>query len=449
MKINDLAELEITAIGCNMEGIAKHGDIVTFVPYADVGERVSARIVHVSKSYAFAEECGILRASAYRRKPPCEHFGKCGGCDCQHLTYERQTEHKERILKDTLAKFFDISDITFLPIKHGENQLHYRNKLQMPISQGRDGAIIGFFEKDSHRAVDIDNCPLHGGWAETVIKCVRQYAEACRISAYDERSHKGILRHIVARNVCGHTSVLMVINARELPKYSALIDILEYSIQDFSLHISVNTKQTNVILGDNIKTLYGNPRAQCQAFGIKADISPLSFMQVNDEVRDIIYADVMSCVKSSEVIIDAYSGGGLLTALLARNADKVYGIEIVKEAVSDADRLMKDNGITNAENLLGDTAELLPPLIDKLKCESAQSITVVLDPPRKGCDKKVIDALLKAIPKGIVYVSCNPATLARDLAYLNARYDIKTVTPYDMFPNTRHIETLVSLSLRP
>jgi 23S rRNA (uracil1939-C5)-methyltransferase len=315
----------------------------------------------------------------------------------------------------------------------------------MPISERNGRLIVGFYEKDSHSPVNMTRCLLHGEWADAVIKAVRDYAEFCGVSAYDERTGKGILRHLVARNIDGHIAVTVVINAQNLPKYSELVRFIEYSIKDFSLHISVNTKNTNVILGDTIRTLYGDPRAVYTAEGIRASVSPLSFLQVNDEVRSMIYREVSGLTKGAEIIIDAYSGSGLMTALLSRNAVKAYGIELVSDAVSDAERLMKDNGISNVENLCGDAAKLLPPLIKNL---ADKKITVVLDPPRKGCEIAVIDALKLALPEKIVYISCNPATLARDISLLKERYTIVSVTPYDMFPNTKHIETVACLKLK-
>jgi 23S rRNA (uracil1939-C5)-methyltransferase len=499
-----------------MEGVARRGGLVAFVPFTDIGERVRARVSHINKSYVFAEAVEVFEPSKFRVKPPCIHFGRCGGCDCQHLSYPRQTEHKERILRDTLSRVFDVSGVKFFGIKSGENPFFYRNKLQIPVVQGKNKILIGFFEKDSHRVVGMKKCLLHGDFADKTIAAVREYSEKFHISAYDERTGKGILRHIVARKIGGHTAVLIVINADELPSADGLSAILERNFEDFSLHISVNKKNTNVILSDNLKTLRGKFSVEYDAMGIKANISPLSFMQINDEVRDMIYRRVLDLANGefadltngeaslsnvensddsderkmrsdiiidgfcgadkreirSDIIIDAYSGGGLLTALLSKTAEKVYGIEIVGEAVNDADELFKRNGIKNAENIKGDTAEVLPKLIGKIKneiktdgkniescaaeilpkligkIERNKKITVILDPPRKGCERAVIDALNASEPEKIIYISCNPATLARDLALLKEKYDIISVYPYDMFPNTKHIETVVLLEFK-
>jgi 23S rRNA (uracil1939-C5)-methyltransferase len=499
MKINDTVELDVTDVGCNMEGVARCDGIIAFVPFTDIGERVAARISHINNSYVFAEAVGISEPSKFRVKPPCIHFGKCGGCDCQHLSYERQSEHKERILRDTLSRAVDLFGVEFFRIKSGEKPFFYRNKLQMPIVQGKNKVLIGFFEKDSHRVVDMKRCLLHGDFADKTIAAVREYAEKYNISAYDERTGKGILRHIVARKIGEHTAVLIVVNADGLPEADGLAEILERYFDDFSLHVSVNKKNTNVVLGGGLKTLRGKFSVGYRAMGIEANISPLSFMQVNDEVRDMIYRKVLDLANGEnerditdginengkDIIIDAYSGGGLLTALLSKTAEKVYGIEIVKEAVNDADGLFKRNGIKNAENIEGDAAAVLPKLIERIKKErktdgkkikseakdektnsgandekigsgaetvdngiKKQRITVVLDPPRKGCDGAVIDALNASEPQKIIYISCNPATLARDLSLLKEKYSIISVYPYDMFPNTKHIETVVLLKLK-
>ncbi|MDR2090491.1 MAG: 23S rRNA (uracil(1939)-C(5))-methyltransferase RlmD [Clostridiales bacterium] len=536
MRINDIIEIDIIGIGCNAEGVARHCGTVVFAPFCDLGERVRARVSYAGKSYAFAEVEEVIVRSPFRVKPPCIHFGRCGGCDCQHIAYERQAEHKERIVKETLSKLIDISGIKFFGIQCGENKFFYRNKLQMPVAagnltRGADGKtgkngkyspgngldkefgnekrltelyegdsvkgkdfsgnrlrdekrltelykgdsgkklknerpLIGFFEKDSHRVVDIKKCLLHGDFADKTIAAVREYAEKFGVSAYDERTGKGVLRHVAARKIGEHTAVLIVVNADGLPAHKELAAILSRVFSDFSLHISVNKKNTNVVLGDNVKTLYGKPAAEYNAFGIKAEISPLSFMQVNDEVRDMIYRRVLdligengpdtvcregadSGVKNRRgTVIDAYSGGGLLTAMLARNAKKAYGIEIVGDAVRDANALFERNGIRNAENIEGDAAEVLPRLIERIKKEdgNGDGVTVVLDPPRKGCARAVVDALNTSEPEKIIYISCNPATLARDLSLLKEKYDIISVYPYDMFPNTKHIECVASLS---
>jgi 23S rRNA (uracil1939-C5)-methyltransferase len=495
MRAGDVFEAEIDSIGCNAEGIARSGGFTVFIPFTDAGERVSARVARIDKSRAFAEKIEILRASEYRVKPPCAYFEKCGGCDCMHLAYGRQTEHKERILKETLSKFFDISDTEFLPFTHGEKRFFYRNKLQIPVAADRSGNTrIGFYEKASHRVVDIKSCMLHGAWADKIIAAVRKYSERYGVSAYDERTGKGILRHIVARNFGGETdvlsgetvradradkgnlrynaarnfddvsgrfgnisasgfdggetSVLLVINADELPEYSGLVDILAAETDGFSLHISVNKKNTNVILGGGAKTLVGNPRMSYRtASGIEASVSPLSFAQVNGEVRDLIYADTAEFTRGADAVIDAYSGGGVLTAMLAGSAERVYGIEVVKEAVADADTLAVRNGIRNVENILGEAEKKLPPLVAKLKREE-KKLAVVLDPPRKGCGEAVVGALKRSLPEKIAYISCNPATLGRDLSLLQEKYDIISVRGYDMFPNTKHIEVLCRLEIK-
>ena len=445
MKIGDITELTVTGIGCNMEGIARHGGITAFVPFVDIGERVKAKVTRVQKDYFFAEPVEIIESSPHRVKPPCIHFGKCGGCDCQHLSYARQTELKSQALADTIYK---ISGVKAYPAKliSGSKQYYYRNKLQMPIAM-KNRLKIGFFEKDSHKPVNMTRCLLHAEWADKVIASVREYAAEAGVSAYDESTHKGILRHILARRIGQHISVTLVVNSDGLPKYSKLADILEYSIGDFSLHYSVNTKKTNAVTGDTVVTLAGLSSVKYESLGIEASASPLSFMQINDEVRDLLYSHVIESAGFSDTVIDAYSGGGLLTALLAKKAGRVYGIEIVRQAVEDSNKLMADNRIDNVENILGDTAEVLPDLIERLKGERGeQAISVVLDPPRKGCEAPVISALLRAKPRDIIYISCNPATFARDAARLSGDYRLESVVPFDMFPNTKHIELVARLS---
>ncbi|MDE6189840.1 MAG: 23S rRNA (uracil(1939)-C(5))-methyltransferase RlmD, partial [Clostridia bacterium] len=286
-------------------------------------------------------------------------------------------------------------------------------------------------------------CALNSEGIQGVVDAFLEYIDERGISTYDEKSHSGLVRHLVVRKVGETFSICVVVNGDSLPNYKALVKRLEERGYKFSLYISINKKRTNVIMGEKTVTLFGKDTLEGEALGVKFAVSPQSFMQVNDEVRDLIYSKVGEIIKASEIenVVDAYSGIGIMSNIFAGFCEKVYAVEIVKEAVENSKQLAKLNGNSHKIiSICGDCARELPPLIARLD----KSI-VVLDPPRKGCDESVLESILKSMPTKIIYISCNPATLARDIKRLLEKYEIESVTPYDMFPQTKHIETLICL----
>ena len=440
--------LDITGTGMNGEGVARLSDLAVFIDGALLGERVEAVIFERKKNFARAKIIKIINKSPNRCEPICKVYYRCGGCNLQHISYNEQLQIKKSEIVSCLKKQLKY-DVKVEDVIPSLTPFGYRNKLQLPIGELNGRIIAGFYRDNTHIIVQIDSCPLHGDWADKVIKAFLEYANALKISAYNELQHRGLLRHLVARKVGESVSIVIVINGYSIPNTEVLIDNLKRELDgNFTLHYSTNRERTNFIMGNNIHTIYGEERIVTDILGLKVQVSPLSFMQINDYIRDLIYRRVVELVGSERIVIDAYSGAGVLTALLAGKAKRAIGIEIVPEAVADADILMRENGLSDKViNICGDTVDILPKVYKELNSSvTTENIptTLILDPPRKGCEPAVIETILKVKPSEIIYISCNPATLSRDLALLTAdnAYTINSITPYDMFPETRHIEVL-------
>lgn len=443
-------EADIVSSGMDGEGVARIDNRVVFVPSVLEGERALIEITDVKKSFAVAKVIKILTASPDRVKPPCKICYKCGGCEMLHISYSAQLKIKRANVKNCIDKECKC-DVYVDETVASPDIIGYRNKIQLPLTVVNGKPAAGFFAPNTHNVVPFiiegedGECLLNEKGMKGIISTFLSFVGKFKVSVYDEKAHKGLVRHLVIRKVGESYAVCVVINGKSLPSYKQLVKLLEDKGYAFSLYISVNEKRTNVIMGDNIIALYGKEKLEGQTLGVKYSVSPLSFMQVNDKVRDMIYSRVGDIIANSGIdnVIDAYSGIGIMSNLFARFAKKVYAIEIVPEAIEDAKVLAALNGNSQKiVNICGDCAKELPPLINSLD----KSI-VVIDPPRKGCDEAVLKAMLDARPTQIIYISCNPATLARDLRILSETYTIQSVTPYDMFPNTRHVETLVSLCL--
>lgn len=428
--------------------------MVVFVPLCMQGEKVRVMVREVNKKFARATVIKVLEASADRVYPLCPVFYRCGCCDMQHIKYEKQLEIKkanvEACLYKALGRKVDVDDVRGDGVIFG-----YRNKIQVPLAMAGGKVAAGYYKGNTHNVVpfgervreDLGACVMYESGMQDVLDAFLGYANDSGLDCYDERTGKGFLRHFVARKVGDKYAVVVVGNGKKLPLERKLIKALTDTGREFSLYFDSNTKNTNVIMSPDIKVLYGEERLEADILGVKAKVSPLSFMQINDGVRDMIYSRVASMIKEGgeKVVVDAYSGAGVLTNVLAKSAEKVYGIEIVPEAVADADELTKDSGNSDkVKNICGDCAEKLPMLASELK-ERGEKFCVVLDPPRKGCDERVLKAIISSKPDKVCYISCNPATLARDLAALDGDYEILSVSPYDMFPQTKHVETLVLL----
>ncbi|MDE6276389.1 MAG: 23S rRNA (uracil(1939)-C(5))-methyltransferase RlmD [Clostridia bacterium] len=451
MQVGDILTVEITSVGMDGEGVARVDGVVVFISGTLIGETVKAQITQVKKNFCFAKVIKILVPSVDRVEPECKICFKCGGCENLHIKYQKQLEIKRLHVKNCLEKQCK-REFCVDPTVASPKRVGYRNKIQVPIAY-QDGKLVGgYFAPNSHKVVafckqgESGNCLLNSDGMQDILDVFLNYMAQEGISPYDEITHSGLVRHLVIRKVDCKFAICAVINGNSLPRYNRLITMLNALNIQFSLYISPNTRRTNVILGEKVVTLYGEDSLQGEALGVKYLVSPQSFMQINDEVRDMIYSRVGEIIKDSGIdnVIDAYSGIGIMSNLFAKYANKVYAIEIVPQAIANSQVLAKLNGNSDKIiNICGDCAQELPRVVASLD----KSI-VVLDPPRKGCDIAVLNALLSALPDEIIYVSCNPATLARDAQFLLEKYEPASITPYDMFPNTKHVETLARFKLK-
>ena len=434
---NDKIEVTIESLGYKGEGVARLGRVPVFIDGALPGEKIRAHVILVKSSFVVAKLLEVVQPSAQRVKPRCPYFGKCGGCDIQHMSDGAQLDFKKSQVEDAFHKIarFDISANAVTP---SDLTYGYRNKLSLPVRRGKNGAQVGLFAKNSHRIVEIDDCPLQSDRIREVLPKLKILAN--HFQPYDEEKGKGELRHFVLRDV-GKLSLTVVLTRKNVRKLLWAMD--ETGLVTDELWLNVNNNRNNVILGDETILARG-VQSQVDVLGLTTTVHPKGFMQVNNGVMRKVYTAVLDKAKeiNPDLIIDAYSGGGTLTALLSRIGKRTIGVEIESVAVASANDLMAREGIMNVENVCGDCAEVLPEL---LKNAEQSNALIVLDPPRSGCDKKVISAVNDCGANDLLYVSCNPSTLARDVALLT-NYSVTSVTPFDMFPQTSHVESVVLLS---
>jgi 23S rRNA (uracil1939-C5)-methyltransferase len=456
LKKNDEVVLKIISLGMNGEGIARHGGFVVFAKNALAGEEVLAKIILVKKSFAVAKVLKILKRSDDRTEPLCPVFLKCGGCALQHLSYKKQGAFKADLLYQTLNK---VSDIDFKPEKCvlSDFSYGYRNKCQVPVRAAGDKALLGFYRENSNEVVSINDCPLHPQWFKALLESTKEFVEKHKIPCYDAEKKRGLLKHLVAKSYGSEVMVMLVINGKSLKNHEAFIEILNGKLAPrykFSLYLNINTAHNNAVLSDNFVHLYGGEYIETDALSLKnIRLHPASFMQVNNNIRDKIYNKVLELTDEASVVVDAFSGAGVLSCLLAKKAKRVYAIEIVKAAHDDAVILSKANGLSEKTTYINqDCAPALPKLLSELNNSAPsldkENITLVLDPPRKGCGERIITEILKNPPQKIIYISCSPVSLAKDLKLLLTAYEISALIPFDMFPQTPHVETVISLELK-
>ncbi len=468
---NDIICAVTEGIGSNGEGIIRHEGITFFVPACLPGEKVRFKVLKIKGNIGYGKAEEIMTPAEERVREKCPVFMRCGGCCLQHMDYDAQLLHKSTVVKEALRK---IAGITMrVPLTQKSEQPYaYRNKLQIPVGVNKDGeTVIGFYAEHSHRIVPITACAIHPQWAETLIAIVKRYMLEVAIKGYDEQKRTGTIRHIVAREIDGNFIITLVTAKRELPNITYLIQLLSERFFSFSLYLNFNDEDTNVIFGKEFQLVHGKGVFEGKESGIRYEAGPQTFLQVNENVRKKLYKDALKsvCADGDEVVIDAYSGGGLLTAMIAKKAKRVYGIELEKEAVQCADSLKKKNGLSNMTNYCGYVEEKLYEVLEK---EKGEKVRLILDPPRAGIARSVTKTLLESKIPTLTIISCNPATLARDLGILTGRliesetgeliknpayaemgegetlsgyYEIRKIQPYDMFPQTKHVETLVCL----
>lgn len=432
---NDVIECPIDALGIHGEGIAHVEGKTVFIRGALPGERVRGRIVFARPAFCDALLTEVLEPSPDRVEPDCPVYGKCGGCALRHMTYAAELAYKRDRLAETFRKVAGL-DVRPLDTVPSAGRTRCRNKLSLPVRQGKDGPAVGFFAANTHRVVETDDCLLQPKWNAKLIAFVKRFIRDNGLTAYDEQAGTGNVRHIVAREVGGQLYIILVVTDIDNPKYTRFPAQLQFHLsRKAAIYLNENKRQTNAILGGRFLRLTALPPVAVG--GVVTDVHPAGFFQVNDYIREKLYADVCAAIPGGTVI-DAYAGAGLLTAALAAKCDKVYGVELDPAAAASAEQTVRLNDITNMETVRGDCAEVLPRLI------TGEESAVILDPPRSGCDERVLHAAAGA--KKILYISCNPPTLARDVKILvDEGFSIVSARAYDMFPGTAAMESLTIL----
>ncbi|MBI5997479.1 23S rRNA (uracil(1939)-C(5))-methyltransferase RlmD [Clostridium perfringens] len=442
---------DIISQGYEGEGIAKiDNKYPIFIEGALKGEKVKVRIVKVNKNFAYGKLMEVLEASEERVNPPCAIYKRCGGCKLQHASYKAQLDFKWDRVKDCVSKIGKL-DPTIVKYPLGmENPWRYRNKVQLPIGLINGEVKIGFFAPRSHDIIDMESCLIQDEIGDKVVKLTREWIEKFNIRPYNvegEYDEKGIVRHIMIRRgfTTNEVMIVLVTNGEKLPHKEEFVDLMVKNIPGIKSVIqNINSKKTNVILGLESKTLWGEDTISDYIGDFRFNISPLSFFQVNPIQTEVLYGKALEYANltGNEEVFDAYCGTGTITLFLSQKAKKVYGVEIIPQAIDNAWINAKENKVENVEFFVGESEVVIPDLINK----GVKADVVVVDPPRKGCDKKLLDAITNIDAKKIVYVSCDPSTLGRDLQVLEENgYKTLEVQPVDMFPNTAHIENVALL----
>ena len=440
MRKNDQFQIEITGMTDNGEGVGRAEGMAVFVPYTIVGETVRIHIVKVLKNYAVGKLIEIIKPSPHRVKAECPNFYQCGGCQLWHMDYAEELLYKERKVADCLKRIGGIEQ-PISPIIGADERKYYRNKSQFPVTS--DG--IGMYAGRSHRLIPIDHCMIQSNITEGIISTVRYWIAAYGLIPYDEKKNCGQLRHLYIRETDEGIMVCLVVTDCKIPNLDCLVSLLrENNPQICSVLLNINPHKTNVILGKETMTVWGKEELKDHLGDVVFSISPLSFYQVNKQQMQKLYdkAGEYAALCGKEVVWDVYCGIGTIGQYLAKHCRQVVGIEIIEAAVKNARENAKQNKLNNTEYYCGAAEKIAPQIIAK----GNRPDVVILDPPRKGCDKVLLDTVITVNPQKIVYISWKPSTLARDLKYLNARgYTAEEITPVDMFPATTHVETIALL----
>ncbi len=442
IKKNQEYIVDIIDNGFEGEGIAKIDNFTIFVPNSIKGEKVKVLIVKVLSSHAFGKVLEIIKKSEYRTESDCSTYKRCGGCNLRHIKYEQTLKMKQNAVQSLVNKTLK-AKIRVQETLGMENPYFYRNKAQYPVGIDKNGKpVMGVFANRTHEIIPIQKCFIQNEKSEKLAKFVFEWIVKNNISIYDEKTGKGLVRHIVTKIGIKTNEVMcvLVINGNSIPKEQELVkEILENFPEVKTIVKNINTKNTNVIMGRENANLYGNGYIEDILGEYKFKISPLSFYQVNPVQAEKLYNLGVEAAKidKDDIVFDLYCGIGTISLFMAKYAKKVYGIEIVEDAVKDAKENALNNGVDNVEFLAGDVEDVLDDLINE---KGVVPDVVMVDPPRKGLDNKSIDNILKIHPKKVVYISCNPATLVRDLAKFEGLYELKSIKPVDMFPFTSHVE---------
>ena len=446
---NDIVTLDIEDCGVDGEGIGKADGFTVFVKDAVIGDRVTAKIMKAKKNYGYGRLMEILKPSPYRVELKCAFARQCGGCQLQALSYEQQLAFKEKKVRGHLERIGGFTELPMEPIIGMDEPYHYRNKAQFPVGKNKEGRIItGFYAGRTHTIIENRDCVLGVSQNKEVLDRVIAHMEAYGIEPYNEETGKGLVRHILIRYgfFTGEVMVCLVLNGSSIPQKETLIEHLLEIPGMTSITINVNKKRSNVILGEEIRLLWGKPYITDKIGDISYQISPLSFFQVNPLQTGKLYSKALEYadLHGEETVWDLYCGIGTISLFLAQKAKFVRGVEIIPAAIENANDNARLNSIENVEFFVGKAEEVLPA---EYKKNGIYADVIVVDPPRKGCEESLLATMIEMQPKRIVYVSCDSATLARDLKYLCERgYELKKVCPVDQFGGTVHVETVCLLS---
>lgn len=450
VKKNDYIDVEFEDLTHDGAGVAKVEGYPLFVPNGLPKEKAKIKVIKLNKGYGFGKIVEIYEESPYRVDPACPIYKECGGCQLQHLSYEGQLKAKEKLVRDVLERIGKLENVKVHPVLGMKNPWRYRNKAQVPVGEQEGGLIGGFYQQRSHQIIKMKECIIQQEKNDEVVQTVINICSRYGVRAYDESRAKGDLRHIMARYglVTGEVMVVLITRTNDLLHKNKIIEEIVSRIPGVkSIVQNVNPKKTNVIFGDETKVLWGEEVIYDFIGDIKFAISARSFYQVNPEQTKALYEKALEYAELSgtENVIDAYCGIGTISLFLAQKAKKVFGVEIVPEAIEDAKRNAQLNGISNADFAVGEAEVVIPKWYE----EGNVADVFVVDPPRKGCDEALLQTIIDMKPKKVVYVSCNPGTLARDLRILeDGGYKTVEVQPVDMFPQTMHVETVAKLELK-
>jgi len=447
---NDYIDVEFEDLTHDGAGVAKVEGYPIFVQGGLPGEKANIKIIKVNKGYGIGRLIQLVERSHFRVEIAKEDSHKYGGCQIQHISYEGQLKFKENQVRQVLSRIGKLEDVNVHPVLGMEHPWQYRNKAQVPVGE-KDGKLIsGFFKPRSHEIVDTNESLIQLAEVDEAIQAVKEVCRELGVKAYNEETHKGDLRHIMARYAkqTGELMVVLITRTADLPSRNKLVEEIVSRLPKVkSIIHNINSKRTNVIMGDKTKVLWGNEVIYDYIGDVKFAISALSFYQVNPDQTKVLYDKALEYAElnGDETVMDAYCGIGTISLFLAQKAKKVYGVEIVPEAIEDAQRNAELNAITNAEFAVGKAEEVIPKWYE----QGIRADVLVVDPPRKGCDEALLQTIIEMKPNKVVYVSCNPATLARDLRILeDGGYKTVEVQPVDMFPQTTHVEAVAKLVLK-
>lgn len=448
IKKNDEIRLKITTLTSQGSGLGRYGEMAVFVEGSAVGDDLLVHIIKVKKNYAVGIIKKIYKASPDRVEPDCEVFSKCGGCSYRHISYEAEKREKKQTVTDAMQRIGGI-DIEAEDIYTIESPCRYRNKALIPVGLDKDGKLItGFYSKRSHRIAFCEDCLLQMPDFKDIVKAIRKYILENPVTVYCEETGEGLVRHIYLRQgkSTGQLMVCLVINGDSIPKKERLIDsLLSVNEKIKSIVLNINKEKTNVVLGEKCVTIWGEDYIEDELCGLTFRISPLSFYQVNPEGTELLYAKAreFASLKGGETLLDLYCGAGTIGLTMAKDCKELIGVEIIPQAIENARRNAELNGINNARFICDDASGAAKTLYE----EGIRPHVIVLDPPRKGCSADVIETVVSMSPERVVYVSCDPATLARDSGiFENKGYRVTRLCAVDMFPKTVHVESIALLS---